>query len=377
MLTDNMFVVEVTGITGAAYPPSLLRTIAEKLHAHWFVLFQGRPRPLWARYYVDNTLLIKQRPRLRERANVLILKGGSKLTEVELNELVAISHDSDRLILDDIRSFKYPVDVVLRRGGVLQSCVHIEDARWQRMRSERKLEPKLSLLLTAQLPVIQEAYDRDEEFLKLRTEHPEYYCPTPARVAEQQQEWVAAVQRLPGVRIVERKAYDPDAFAAELCQLIVSSGEMVDLQTLRRASCFMSYSAKDQRFSDRLDSDLKSNGIATSYFPEQPYEAGQPIWEQIERSIAANASVVIIASKNSLLSQAVLRELQLTIEIGSRRSRGALKVAAIDDYVFVDWRNEHAQYVRDRIIADFRGWATDDEAYNRGLRKILAGLRAA
>ena len=375
VLTDTTLVVEITGITGAAYPPAILRLVSRKLRDHWFVLSDGRARRLVFRHHVDNTLLLRERPQMRERANALILKGGSNLTDDEMTELVAISHEADRLILEDISGFPEPVDLVVRRGGVLQSCVHIEDRRWERMRPERELEPKLLLLLTAKLPVMREAYEHDREFQKLRAEHPEYYCATPERAEAQQSEWETAVKRLPGVIVLERKAYDPEVLAMDLCELIVHEGRNTGLHTLRRTSCFLSYSAKDQRFCDRLFHDLKTNGIHTSYFREHPYEAGQSLWEQIERSIATSASVVLVASKDSLSSQAVVRELQLTIDLEQQRNRRALRVAAIDDFVFGDWRHQHAERVRGDIVADFRNCDGDATAYDRGLKKLLAGLR--
>jgi hypothetical protein len=312
---------------------------------------------------------------MRERANALILKGGSNLTDDEMDELVAISHEADRLILDDISGFTAPVDVVVRRGGILQSCVHIADRRWERMRPQRELEPKLLVLLTAKLPVMREAFEQDGEFRRLRTEHPEYYCPTPERAESQQGEWETAVKRLPGVIVVERKTYDPEVLAMDLGELIVQEGRNTGIQTLRRASCFLSYSAKDQEFCDRLYQDLKSHGVHTSYFREHPYEAGQPLWEQIERAIVASASVVLVASKSSLSSQAVVRELQLTIDLEKQRNRRALRVAAIDDFVFGDWHHQHAERVLGDIVADFRNCERNAAAYDRGLKKLLAGLR--
>ena len=375
MLTDTTLVVEITGITGAAYPPAILRLVSHKLREHWFVLSGGRSRRLGFRYYVDNTVLLRESPDMRARANELILKGGSNLTEDEMNDLVAVSHEADRLILENVSGLPDPVDVILRRGGILQSCVHIEDQRWERMRPQRELEPKLLLLLTAKLPVMREAFDYDVEFRKLRTEHPEYYCPTPERAEEQQSEWMTAVKRLPGVILVERNVYDPEVLAMVLCKLIVDEGSKTGLQTLRRTSCFLSYSAKDQQFCDRLYRDLTSNGVRASYFREHPYEAGQPLWEQIERAIVASASIVLVASKDSLSSQAVVRELQLTMEIEQRRNRRALRVAAIDDFVFGDWHHQYAERVRSDIVADFRTCEIDAAAYDRGLKKLLAGLR--
>ncbi len=375
MLIQGTFVVEITGITGGAYPPALLQLVADNLHSHWHVLSGNRTRPLWTRYYVDNTVLLKGASAQRERADALIQKGGSNLSESELSELAAISREADRLILADVQSFKHPVDVVLRRGGVLQAFVHIAHPRWDLVRVSRALNPKLSLLLVADRNVMEDAYARDEEFRRLRTEYPQYYCATVERALEQQNDWVRVVKDLPGTLLFERTSYEPQALAAQLSEFIIRHGDMANLRTLKRASCFISYSSKDQSFCERLNLDLRSADVSTSFFPEQPYRAGAPLWEEIERSLRANAHVVVIASRHSLVSAAVLKEIDLAVTAGRDRGRRVLKYATIDGYIFDEWNREADVSALDHIVADFRGWLADESVYQRNVAKLLAGLR--
>jgi len=78
--------------------------------------------------------------------------------------------------------------------------------------------------------------------------------------------------------------------------------------------------------------------------------------------------------------QGVMTEI---VETLSRESRdGAdeeyLIPIRLDDYVFTDWkpkREDVAQTIRDRVIADFRGADVDDAKFNRELCKLLKALR--
>jgi hypothetical protein len=241
----------------------------------------------------------------------------------------------------------------------------------------RRLEPKLLFFLTADASVVDESYQRDDEFRRLRTERPEDYCLTADRALYQQSEWLAAIHTLPGVTLHARTTYDVDQLSAELSDRIASIGhQLVSLETLRQASCFLSYSHHDTTFADRLFSELKRCNVQCSYFPEEPYPAGEVLWAEIQRSLAGNASIVLVASKDSLTrSEGVMRELDLAMDVESQRGTRALKVVALDSWLFDGWQHGLADTLRDRVVADFRGWETSDEIIARGLSKLLAGLR--
>jgi hypothetical protein len=85
------------------------------------------------------------------------------------------------------------------------------------------------------------------------------------------------------------------------------------------AHALISYSSRDQAFCETLNQALRANGVHTSFFPEEPYDAGEPLWQQIAGSLEASASVVVVASQQALTSPAVLREIGIANEIQSRR----------------------------------------------------------
>jgi len=75
-------------------------------------------------------------------------------------------------------------------------------------------------------------------------------------------------------------------------------------------TCFISHSAKDQLFCDRLHADLQARGVRCWYFPADA-RGGRPLEEEIfDRGIRLYGKVVVICSAHSVASEPVQKEIK-------------------------------------------------------------------
>ena len=135
-------------------------------------------------------------------------------------------------------------------------------------------------------------------------------------------------------------------------------------------SCFISYSTKDQEFSDRLHADLQNKGVRCWFAPHD-LKIGDKFQEEIERSIRLYEKLLIILSENSVNSPWVEREVQAAIE-KEHRSPGdtVLFPIRLDDAVMHSDRAWAADIRRTRHIGDFRKWKEHDSLKNAFERLI-------
>jgi hypothetical protein len=145
-------------------------------------------------------------------------------------------------------------------------------------------------------------------------------------------------------------------------------------------SCFLSHSTQDKSFCQRLYQDLREEGVACWYFPEDA-AWGQSVWGEINRGIQLYDRLLVICSKNSLTSGPVLREIERALqrEDDERRQSGKdrqiLFPITIDDYVYKDWQHERSQDVRSKVIGDFRRCLRRGPRYQTALRTLLRCLQ--
>jgi uncharacterized protein YjbI with pentapeptide repeats len=67
-------------------------------------------------------------------------------------------------------------------------------------------------------------------------------------------------------------------------------------------SCFISYSAKDQSFAERLHADLQSKGVRCWFAPHD-LPVGAKIWDAIDEAIRLREKLLLILSKASIASE--------------------------------------------------------------------------
>lgn len=88
--------------------------------------------------------------------------------------------------------------------------------------------------------------------------------------------------------------------------------------------------------------------------------------------------VILICSKNSLERKGVLNELERALEREAKAGgSGIVLPVRLDDYLFEGWepeREDIADQVRSRVVADFRGAMEHETKFNNELSKLLKAL---
>jgi hypothetical protein len=168
----------------------------------------------------------------------------------------------------------------------------------------------------------------------------------------------------------------PDEWIANIPSLVGEGAQFF--------SCFISYSSLDKPFAVRLHDALQSKGIRC-WLDEKQLLPGHDISRELEQGIYSWDKVLLCASKNSLTSDWVEKEIKTTFEKerALRKDRGnpVLKLIPLnlDGYMFTtQWDlGVLANEIRSRVAADFRGWENDDAKFNDQVHRVIKALRAA
>lgn len=155
----------------------------------------------------------------------------------------------------------------------------------------------------------------------------------------------------------------PDAFIEYLPSLI---GEAI-----QRYSCFISYSAIDRTFVERLFSDLQNNAIRCWYAPHD-MPIGGKILDEIDAAIRLRDKLLVVLSEQSLKSDWVEDEVTRAFEEERKRGQTVLFPIRLDDAV-MDSNEAWAAKLRARHIGDFREWKAHDE-YKKNFERVLRDL---
>jgi len=159
----------------------------------------------------------------------------------------------------------------------------------------------------------------------------------------------------------------PDTFIAYMQSLVA--------QPIQFFSAFISFSAKDKSFCDRLYADLRARGIRIWYFPEDA-KWGESLWGEIDRSIKVYDKLIVVCSKHSLKSGPVLHEIDRALNREDREGKNVLFPIRIDDYIFDSWQHERKEDVLRKVVGDFKGWNRSATKYQAAFAKLLRALQA-
>jgi hypothetical protein len=141
---------------------------------------------------------------------------------------------------------------------------------------------------------------------------------------------------------------------------------------IRFYSCFISFSAKDQVFADRLYADLQNNGVRCWFAPHD-LPIGAKTWDAIDEAIRLREKLLVILSKASLASDWVEDEVTKAFAEERSRKETVLFPIRIDNAV-MDTGEPWAVKLRDqRNIGDFRK-LKNPEAYQKSLDGLLRDL---
>lgn len=139
-------------------------------------------------------------------------------------------------------------------------------------------------------------------------------------------------------------------------------------------SCFISYSARDQVFAERLHADLQNKGVRCWFAPHD-LPIGAKTWDAIDEAIRLRDKLLPILSKASIESEWVEDEVNKAYAEERSRKQVVLFPIRIDDAVMTT-PEPWARKLRDqRHIGDFRLWEKPVE-YQKSLERLLRDLRA-
>jgi uncharacterized protein YjbI with pentapeptide repeats len=103
-------------------------------------------------------------------------------------------------------------------------------------------------------------------------------------------------------------------------------------QPIQHYSCFISYSAKDQEFAERLHVDLQNKGVRC-WFARHHLRIGDKILDEIDAAIRLRDKVLLILSEQSIKSDWVEDELTAAFEEESKRGQIVLFPIRLDETV--------------------------------------------
>lgn len=149
-------------------------------------------------------------------------------------------------------------------------------------------------------------------------------------------------------------------------------------------SCFISYSAKDQEFADRLYEDLQSNGVRC-WFASHDIQAGKKLHEQIGMAISLHERLLLILSPNSIKSEWVKTEIAKARKREVREDQQVLFPISLNvpyhelqewECFDADTGKGSAREIREYYIPDFTKWK-DHDSFQKEFKKLLQAFKKA
>lgn len=140
-------------------------------------------------------------------------------------------------------------------------------------------------------------------------------------------------------------------------------------KTPRGPVCFVAFAGRDAELAGRLRLDLMANGVRTWLQPEEVR------WDGIELGRPPCDRLVVVCSRASLQSRAVVREIEGALAREERDGADVLVPVRVDDYVVDEWEHDAKPAVLAKTVGDFRSWK-DAELYRSALDWLLQALSA-
>ena len=144
-------------------------------------------------------------------------------------------------------------------------------------------------------------------------------------------------------------------------------------QPIQFHTCFISHSAKDRLFCERIYNDLQGKGVRCWFFPEDA-TWGKPVWGEIDQSIRVYDKLVVVCSKNSLTSGPVLREIERALQKEDKTGKDVLFPITIDSHIFKKWEHPRKADVLAKVVGSFADWKKSPEAYGKSLKQLIRSL---
>jgi hypothetical protein len=142
---------------------------------------------------------------------------------------------------------------------------------------------------------------------------------------------------------------------------------------MEQYSCFISYSAQDRAFAERIYNDLQEVGIRC-WLDSKDLKIGDHIEVHVNRAIQLTDKVLLILSEASVNSAWVRREIAVALRKESEMNKTILFPIRIDDAVMMTSPNElSALLVRLKHIGDFTDWHVP-ESYRSAFSRLVKDL---
>jgi serine/threonine protein kinase len=154
-------------------------------------------------------------------------------------------------------------------------------------------------------------------------------------------------------------------------------------QALQFYSCFISYSARDQEFAQRIRDDLIAKGVRCWFAPHD-VRGGRKLHEQIDEAIRLHDKVLLILSEHSMSSNWVKTEIAKARKREVQEKRQMLFPVALVPYdpVVKEWEcfdadrgKDSAKEIREYFIPDFSNWK-DHDSYQTAFQRLVSDLKA-
>lgn len=138
-------------------------------------------------------------------------------------------------------------------------------------------------------------------------------------------------------------------------------------------TCFISYSAHDQRFIENFYQDLRKEGVLCWYAPGS-LKAGDKFPASITEAVQSREKLLVVLSKYSLDSDWVKQEVNLARQKEGKRKKEMLIPICLDSAIMsstIDWA---AAIRKRRHISSFENWQQPSR-YQKMLKDLLNDLR--
>ena len=145
-------------------------------------------------------------------------------------------------------------------------------------------------------------------------------------------------------------------------------------------SCFISHSHEDREFARHLLLALQDQGVRC-WLDSHELHPSDDMHDGVERGIKLWDKVILCASKNSLTSWWIDREIegafQKEEELLEKHEQRQLALIPLDldGYLGDGWQSANASAIRNRSVADFAGWESDRSLFERELEKLVSSLQ--
>jgi hypothetical protein len=166
----------------------------------------------------------------------------------------------------------------------------------------------------------------------------------------------------------------PEPFVAYMKTLVAAMGPS------QFDSCFISYSAKDQDFAERLHGDLQKQGVRCWFAPHD-IQAGRKIHEQIDEAVRLYDRLLLILSEHSMNSEWVKTEIAHARQKELNEGRQVLFPISLVSFEKIrEWKcfdadtgTDSAREIREYFIPDFSNWK-DHDSDQAAFQRLVSGL---